>query len=152
MSNLFPCLVIALSACATAHPVPTASPGDDADVLARERAWLDACEHNDADVMADMLADDFVLTLPTGHRTAKADVVTGTRRLQAAGKRFPHLVTSGTVAHRRAGVIVLAGTVAQVDEHGGRHAEVLYTDTWIRDGATWRVLASQMTSTPGAQP
>jgi ketosteroid isomerase-like protein len=144
--------VLAAPAAATL-PSASAARAAEAEVLARERAWLDAVEHNDADVIAEILADDFVLTIPDGRTITKADVVARRRQPRAPNVRH-RLTTSGVVAHVREGVVVLVGRVfdAATEADGKTHTEeAVYTDTWVRDGATWHALSSQMTH-PAAKP
>jgi len=134
-------------------PAARAARTAEAEVLARERAWLDAVEHNDPDVIAEILADDFVLTIPDGRTLTKADVVARRRQPRAPNERH-RLTTSGVVAHVRDGVVVLVGRVFDTasDAQGKtRTDEAVYTDTWVRDGATWHALSSQMTH-PAPKP
>jgi hypothetical protein len=79
-------------------PTATAARVAETEVLARERAWLDAVEQNNADVIAEILADDFVLTIPDGRTVTKADVVARRRKPRAPNVRH-RLTTSGVVAH-----------------------------------------------------
>jgi ketosteroid isomerase-like protein len=149
-------IIAALCAGGTLHPAHAGPAGvsssatASSEVLARERAWLDACERYDPEVMSDMLADDFVVTFTNGRRIDKAEAVAATRRAHAAGKRATRLTTRDTVAHVRDDVVVMTGHVTRIDPGGGRE-DALYTDTWVRDGGTWRVLASQMTRVPDAR-
>jgi ketosteroid isomerase-like protein len=143
----------ATGALATGHATPT--PADEAEVRSRERAWLDAYEQSDPAVMADVLADGFLITSPNGRRLTKANVLAGLRRPRAATENT-RFVTRGTVALARDGVIVLIGeVVAQtVTEPPGEHRETVssYTDTWVREGTVWRVLASHLSSAQTPKP
>lgn len=128
---------------ALAEPAPAAAPVPE--VLARERTWLDAAERNDLTVMDDVLADDFITTLPDGRRRTKADVMALVRDGRAAGKHIPHLVTHDTVARAHGDVVVLVGVVDTVDAHGALLQSAMYTDTWVRDGSRWRVVTGHTT-------
>lgn len=145
-------LIFMLSVAASpafAEPAPAAAPV--AEVLARERSWLDAAEHCDPAVMDDMLADDFVQTFPDGKRLNKADLMVLVRDGHASGKHRPHLVTHDTVAHPHGDAVVLVGVVDAIDAHGTLLHSALYTDTWVRDGGRWRVVTGHTTH-PAAPP
>ena len=118
-----------------------------AQVLARERAWLDAIERSDPDALAEILADDFVATTPDGRVVGKSDLLARRRAPRPPGERR-RLTTSGVVALVHDNVVVLIGRLIDTitDAQGtSRTEEVAYTDTWVRDGATWRALSSQLT-------
>src|SRR5262245_9790720 len=126
----------------------------EAAVRARERAWLDAYEQPDPVVMADILADGFLITFPNGTRMTKANTVdsaaTAAQRPRGGNER-PRMSTRNTVALARDGLIILVGEFVQskIAENGERTEVVSwYTDTWIREGATWRVLASHLSRGP----
>jgi Domain of unknown function (DUF4440) len=141
---------------ASGKPTTPAAPGSpESDVRARERAWLDAYEKRDPDVMSNVLADGFVITFPNGAQMDKAAVVGQMRRPRPADYRPPRFTTRGTIALARDGVIILIGQVIEtrLDPKGVRSEEVSsYTDTWVREGSTWRVLASHLSRAPAAKP
>jgi hypothetical protein len=129
---------------------PTTAPADEAAVRARERAWLDAYEQRDPVAMADVLAEGFLITFQDGHRRTKAETVESVRRPRASSNSS-RFTTRGTVALARDGVIILVGDVIETrTEPQGERRDVVstYTDTWIREGATWRVLASHLSRAP----
>jgi hypothetical protein len=139
----------------TTPSAPAAQGSPEADVRARERAWLDAYEKRDPDVMSDVLADGFVITFPNGTQMDKAAVVAQMRRPRPADARPLRFTTRGTVARARDGVIILIGQVTETrtDAKGDRSEEVSsYTDTWVREGGTWRVLASHLSRAPAPKP
>jgi ketosteroid isomerase-like protein len=144
------------AATATAPPggAPGAARSDEAEVRARERAWLDAYEQRDPAAMEDILADDFLITFSNGQRDTRAAVVARMRQPRGPGDRPPHFATRNTVALARDGVIVLVGEVVQTNytATGERRDGVsTYTDTWIRSpspGGRWRVLASHLSQAP----
>jgi ketosteroid isomerase-like protein len=154
-SSLTPILLLAGLCAGTTHavaePAATTAPAahsPEAEVLAREHAWLVAIEQGDADATRDILADDFVLTFPNGGSLNKAQAVAGAHP-RRAGEPQRHITTQGTVAHVRSDVVVLVGRLVEnrTDAQGQRRERhAFYTDTWVRDGATWRVLTSHMSS------
>ncbi|HWM84797.1 MAG TPA: nuclear transport factor 2 family protein [Kofleriaceae bacterium] len=142
-------LLLALVAC-HADPAPGgAARSAGAEVRARERAWLDAYEQRDPEVMADMLASGFLITFPDGGQMTRSKVIESTRR--RAGVPGPRFETRGTVELERDRVVILVGQVIQTwtDDEGAPRREVsTYTDTWVREGSTWRVLASHLSRAP----
>jgi hypothetical protein len=60
----------------------------------------------------------------------------------------PRFTTRGTIALERDGVVAPIGEVimTSADAPGGDVSA--YTDTWVREGATWRVLASHLSRAP----
>lgn len=142
-------VLLACTACRTPEPeAPRAARGSAADqVRARERAWLDAYEQRDPVAMADILAEGFVITFPNGGQQTRAEVVANMERSRAAGKPGPRFTTRGTIALERDGVVILVGEVIQTaatPQPGEKEEVSRYTDTWVREGETWRVLASHL--------
>ncbi len=111
----------------------------------RERQWLDAYEQRDAGAMSAILHDNFVITYPGGKRQTK-DQVLQFIRAHAAEKDGPRFHTEHSVAHVAKNTVVLTGLV--ITEKAGSRAEQIYTDTWVVEDGTWRVLASQLSAAP----
>jgi Domain of unknown function (DUF4440) len=158
MSRHVPTWLILVALCgaactaASAAPQPATRAGAETEVRARERAWLDAYEKPDPGVMADVLADGFLITFPDGGQMDKAAVVASARRPRGPDDRPPRFTTRSTVARARDGVIILIGEVidTRVDRQGQPREQVSsYTDTWVREGKTWRVLASHLSAATG---
>jgi predicted CxxxxCH...CXXCH cytochrome family protein len=141
-------LAVACAATACHSPGPDAARPAQvsaaAEVRARERAWLDAYEQRDPVAMADILAEGFVITFPDGGRQTRAEVVASMERGRAAGKPGPRFTTRGTIALERDGVVTLVGEVIMTSPDAPAGDVSTYTDTWVREGATWRVLASHL--------
>ena len=130
-------LLFLLAACASQM-----APDPARTVMAREREWLDAYENRDAQVMADILHDDFVITYSNGARQNKEQVVAFISSQRQSGKPAPRFHTERITAHVAAGVVVLSGIV--VTETAASRKEELYTDTYVFERGVWRVLASQL--------
>lgn len=132
---------------ATARPTAdTAARDAEAEVRARERAWLDAYDHHDPVAMDDILADGFLITSPNGSRGTRSELVAAMQRPRPPGPRS-HLATRGTLALVRDATVVLTGEVVESREDPsgpGREIASWYTDTWVREGSRWRVLSSQL--------
>lgn len=109
-----------------------------------ERAWLDAYERHDAAAMARLLAPDFVITYPGGTQFGRDDVL---RQMTAsAGRPGMRFRTEKVVAHRAGDTIVLTGII--IGASGRGDSRQIYTDTWVRDGEGWKVLASHLSAAP----
>lgn len=117
---------------------------DVAAVRAVERAWLDAYESRDRAAMARLLADDFSITHPNARMQTKAEVLDG---LGTEG-RGPRFVTRETVGRCRRGLVILTGWVT--NSARGEPSAARYTDIYVREGTTWRVLASHLSRPPVA--
>lgn len=129
---------------ASAQPVPVAAPTAAAEVQRRERAWLDAYERHDAALMDDLLAPAFIITFPDGRQDGRAEVL---RQISGPARPDgPRFRTEGVAARGTGDTIVLTGTL--VTAQGGREMRLIYTDTWVRNGARWQVLASHLGPAP----
>lgn len=137
-----------LGACAGSHlagnaprPSPAVVAGE---VMAAERAWLNAYEQADAAAMSAILADEFIITFPNGRRQRRADVIA---RLATAASRGPvRYMTQGVEVHGSPPVVVLTGIV--ITERGQRQSRESYTDTWVWRGGRWQVLSSHLSAAP----
>lgn len=132
MKRRFAALLLLVGACASLPTDPVAA------VRAREREWLDIYERRDPAAMEAILADEFAITFGDGSVQTKKDVVESMRR--NAGKKGPHFETEDVVARVRPGVVVLSGRVKS------ERSDDRYTDTYVFERGTWRVLASHLST------
>jgi ketosteroid isomerase-like protein len=117
-----------------------------AQVRQAERAWLDAYERHDAATMAGLLAREFVITYPGGRRLTRQEAL---RQVEASAGRPPTRFRSENVnAYSAGATIVLTGTL--VGEGARGQIRQLYTDTWVWDSGSWRVLSSHLSQAPPA--
>ena len=114
-----------------------------------ERAWLDAYEQYDTAAMNAIVADDFLITFPGGSTQTKAQVVESIRTPPAAGNstRFQ---TSETRARVYGDTVVLTGFVVGTYTSGEKTTSehYRYTDTYVRRGERWQVVASHLSKVP----
>jgi uncharacterized protein (TIGR02246 family) len=122
-----------------------AGPRQDADgarreIAAGERAWGQAFVTGDVATVQRLLADDFAGVSPTGETYGKADML---KDLGAS----PH-----ETADRIEGLTIrLYGdtAIAQAHEHTVgpppelKPSETVFTDTWVRRGGRWRIVAAE---------
>ena len=115
-----------------------------AEVLRREREWLDAYERRDPVAMAEILADEFLITYPNGRMLSKAAVVAQMERMGgASSSRFS---TQEVQARDLGGAVVVTGVLTMESPRGTSRQR--YTDTWVRRDGRWQVVASHLSELP----
>lgn len=147
-------LVVAMAAMlqflsASAQQSHWASPEDQTAkyIIDKERKWAEGvCADNG--VVASLLADDFQGTSPSGARFTKADELKDEKSAR----------TAHDCGLDEAKVRFFGDAVAMV--YGSEHAVgkdesqpnakvcQVWTDTWLRRGGTWRIIASQDNRVP----
>ena len=142
-------LLAVAGACAQpAGAVPAAGSGDTSWFLQRTQALYDALAPGDKSIWSRTLADDCIVTDEDGHVYGKAaflDTLTG------LPKGF-----SGAIKVRRLTARIFGGAASVhywLDEHEdalGQRLHTLYveTDTYRRDGGSWKMIAAQVTVVP----
>jgi ketosteroid isomerase-like protein len=146
-------LVLAGAAVAAAQPGPSAADPETA-VRRLERQWLDAYETYDVAAMERIVADDFAITFPDGSQQTKAQILAMLRRPRNPARPPTRFHTEDVRARVRDGVVILSGVVVATDVRDGKPVEdrMRYTDTWVRAGASWQVLASGLSSWTPPRP
>jgi len=145
-----------LSGCAAnpLNPNPPATFRDAAtaqsEVKRLERAWLNAYERHDGAAMQNIVADEFVITFPDGKSLTKAAVLAQLSQPQRPGSQSPRFFTEGVVANVFAAAVILRGTLVTESGSGPTLRRRLnsYTDTYIRRGGKWQVVASHLSQAP----
>lgn len=113
-----------------------------AEVLALERAWLDAYQTRDAAVMDAIVGEEFIITYPDGRARTKADVMA-----QISGDGPAPRFSTEEVQDRQFGdTVILTGTLVTETDGGRRRSR--YTDTWVRRAGRWQVVASHLSAAP----
>lgn len=139
-------LLVVLSACAAVPPV-----ADDrlavAQVRALERDWLDAYVGYDIEAMRQLLADEFLITFKHGAMQDKAELLA----MLAEQGRSPdprlRFHTREVQARVHGDTVMLFGVVTMEytgDDGAPREDVARYTDTWVRRGGRWQVVASAL--------
>jgi ketosteroid isomerase-like protein len=112
----------------------------EAEVRRLERRWLDAYEQHDAAAMDSIVADEFIITYPQGGTMAKPAIMAQIRaRTEGGGPRFS---TEEVIARTFGDTIVLTGILVMEGRRGKQRSR--YTDTWVRRGGRWQVVASHL--------
>ena len=113
------------------------------DVLKVEREWTEAYKSRDKDVLNRVLADDFIFTDDEGRVSDKAqyiEAVVNVIRVESYSLDDLAVRVAGDAAVVT-GIWSGKATVAGADASG----DFRYTDTLVRRGGRWQVLASQDT-------
>jgi ketosteroid isomerase-like protein len=120
-----------------------ATADDIATVAALDRAYQAAVKANDADGMARILADDFVLVLGDGTTFDKADLLREARERNRTYERQDELEQAVRVWGDTA-VVTAKLWLKGVDRDGARFDYRLwFSDTYVRCGDGWRYVLGQ---------
>lgn len=112
------------------------------------RRWARAYVANDVEAVLLILAKDYTLTVASGKVVSRRDYETSLRQRKAAKAKSPAYSTrivKISVEGGRALVVSEEVSVSAVTDPLSHKAKQLvhthvYDDTWIRAGATWRLL------------
>ena len=144
-------MVILLLAAVTAnaHEGTALTPAE-AEVRQLERAWLDAYENFDAEAMDRIVADDFTITFPEGGVQTKPELMKQIRAPREKGAPPMKFVTENVQSRSYGETVILTGVVVTLFERDGKpaRAESRYTDTYVKVGGNWRVVASHLSRAP----
>lgn len=115
-----------------------------------ERAWLDAYEQFDAKAMDSIVGDDFAITFPNGEAQTKPqlmDDISKPRRASAPSLKFH---TEDVTSRSYGDTVVLRGLVVTEYQREGKavREQSRYTDTYVRRGGRWQVVASHLSNAP----
>ncbi|HEX8161837.1 MAG TPA: nuclear transport factor 2 family protein [Pyrinomonadaceae bacterium] len=118
-----------------------------------ERAWLDAYEQSDAKAMDSIVADDFEITFPNGEVQTKPQLMEQTRRPRGASAPALKFHTEGVRSRAYGDTVILRGLVVTEYQREGKpvREESRYTDTYVRRGGRWQVVASHLSNAPQAR-
>ena len=125
-----------------AHPRDSAAqcPAHVRKVQQLERAWLDAYSRHDPEAMARILGPGFTITYANASVETRDDVIANMRKRR--GQRGQRFWTDEVSGRCFGSTVILVGWVHS--EKGGRER---YTDTYVRDGRDWVVVASHLSAT-----
>jgi len=113
-------------------------------ITALEEAWVAAALKAKADVIGDMLSDDFVMTGPSGHFSPKAEFVSQFRDgiivIETAKLEEMEVRTYGSAAVAT-GMLTIKGHAQDQDLSGSYR----FTDTFVQRDGKWVKVAAQFT-------
>ena len=123
------------------------SDGDESKIIALENLWNQVQVAHDADAMEKMLDPDFVLTDYDGSVLNRTQFLASIRD---KSNQLTSEVSQDMKLHRHGDTVVVIGSTHEKGtvkgksyEHHGR-----FTDTWIKHGAQWLCIASQLALIP----
>lgn len=120
----------------------------DADLLARDRAWNELRQRGDAEGVAALLADDWMLTHSDGRIQDKRDYVEELR----SGRRSNQAIGNREVQVREyADTAVITGISEQSGISAGQawSGRFRFTRVWVRMQGEWRMVASHSSRIAG---
>jgi ketosteroid isomerase-like protein len=120
---------------------------DSTKIIAMENLWNRAELNNDANAVAMLLSDDFVMTVAEGTLYNKAQIVAS-----VADKSYkPEVLQSnGLVVHYYGSTAVVTGAFYEkgVDKGKAWERRGRFTDTWMNIGGRWQCIASHFSVPP----
>ena len=133
--------VTCLVAFAFSFSSPASAEDDAAQVRSLEMKWTDSYKQRKIDILASLLADDFVITVEDGTTYSKSGYITHTAdtSTQVAVAQLSDLKV-----HAHGNVAVVTGAYHEKGVSGGKPYEYhdRLTDVWMKSGGTWQVIAS----------
>ena len=133
------------TASATSAADRAASGGPSGVLIALEEKWVAALQRSDTETLTALWAQTYVDTDETGHRSDKAEVL---RVLKSGALKLRKLQLSDMKAYVYGDAAVVTGASAQDGDFVGQPlaSKIVFTDTFVRDGDTWKAVASQRTA------
>ncbi|HWT02373.1 MAG TPA: nuclear transport factor 2 family protein [Pyrinomonadaceae bacterium] len=135
---------------------PRQEGGAEQEVRKLERAWLDAYEKNDAKAMDAIVADDFTITFPDGSMQTKPQIMEMIKRPRNPAAPPAKFYTEDVRSRAYGDTVILLGRVVTEYVRDGKPVKEAsrYTDTYVKRGGRWQVVASHLSNDgrPQAQP
>jgi ketosteroid isomerase-like protein len=120
----------------------TATPTDDIEALNRE--WMRSYVKRDTTFLRQYLADDYVGTFPDGTVLDKRGEIAA---LESGAVVITDMKASEMKVHLYGEAAVITGrsSIEAVVNGAAESGEYRFTDVWIKRGARWQAVASQVT-------
>ena len=137
-----------LSAGGSVSPRNQEASGAEQEVRKLERAWLDAYEQNDAKAMEAIVADDFTITFPDGSMQTKPQSMERIKRPRNPASPAPKFYTEDVRSRAYGDTVILMGRVISEYVRDGKTVKDAsrYTDTYVKRGGRWQVVASHLSN------
>ncbi|MCU0439890.1 MAG: alpha/beta fold hydrolase [Raineya sp.] len=115
------------------------------EVKTLERKWLDAYENADMTSMNNIVDSNFLITFPNGATQTKADIIKDLPSFNQCCKNL-RIYTNNSQGVDFGNVVILRGVVTSEWVQEGKQVIIRqrYTDTYIKSGNTWKVVASHL--------
>jgi ketosteroid isomerase-like protein len=142
------CATLPLSAGGSVGPRRQEAGGAEQEVRKLERAWLDAYEQSDAKAMGAIVADDFTITFPDGSMQTKPQIMEMIKRPRGPASPAPRFYTEDVRSRAYGDTVILMGRVISEYAREGKTVKDAsrYTDTYVKRGGRWQVVASHLSN------
>jgi uncharacterized protein (TIGR02246 family) len=119
-----------------------------------ERAWLDAYEQHDTKAMDAIVADDFTITFPDGSMQIKAQIIDSIKAPRNPSSPAFKFYTEDVQARVYGETVILIGRVVTEYVRDGKtmKEQNRYTDTYVKRGGRWQVVASHLSNVAQPRP
>jgi ketosteroid isomerase-like protein len=119
--------------------------GAEQELLKLQREWLDAYQKHDAAALERIEADDFTLTEGDGKVTTKAEDIASLRNAKPPQPDDAFEVEDVKVRLYGDTAVLIGRVIIKYRSKGQMVAEQYrYTDTYLKRGGGWQVVASQL--------
>ena len=128
--------------CLLVAPVPLVAQADSATAIRKlEEKWTQSYKDRKIDILASLLADDFVITVEDGNVYSKAGYITHSAD-SAVHVEVAEL--SDLKVRMHGNTAVVTGAYHERGQSGGKRYEYhdRLTDVWMKVGANWQVISS----------
>lgn len=131
----------------------TAQNNSEREVRQLERAWLDAYEQHDSKAMDAIVADDFTITFTNGAVQTKPQIINSLKAARNRSGSSSKFRTEEVQARVYGDTVILIGRVITEWQQNGqaRQEQNRYTDTYVKRGGRWQVVASHLSNVPQPQ-
>ena len=150
------CATLPLSAGGSVSSSNQEAGGAEPEVRKLERAWLDAYEQSDAKAMEAIVADDFTITFPDGSMQTKPQIMEMIKRPRNPANPPLKFYTEDVQSRVYGDTVILLGRVVTEYVRDGKTVKEAsrYTDTYVKRGGRWQVVASHLSNDarPQARP
>lgn len=118
-----------------------------------ERRWLDAYEQKDAEAMGRIVAEEFIITFPNGSMQTKPQLMAMIKAPRRASEPAMRFHTEDVRSRAYGDTVILLGIVVTEYEREGKAVKERsrYTDTYVRRGGQWQVVASHLSNVEEAK-
>lgn len=138
-------LIVVFAATSTSLAAEPAAGSDDiAALIDLEHSWVHALEKADARTLASIFVDTYIDTDETGHRADKNAVLAA---LKSGALKIKAIQLSDMKAVLYGSAAVVTGSSSQEGTYEGHPLarQIVFTDTFVRNGKDWKAVASQRT-------
>lgn len=140
LSRLAAGLIVCLLA-ALAVPLKAQEKSDAAYIRSMELKWTESYKQRQVDILASLLAEDFVITVEDGNVYSKTGYISHTAE---PGTRVEVAEMTDLKVRLHGNTAVVTGAYHERGQSNGKRYEYRdrLTDVWMKSGGKWQVVAS----------